>query len=144
MRRCKSLGSLIWTSAIWSQYPVFLHPEFPQGSPWGVAAVWWLLDGRYSFLPEFPQGSPAHTGGLQVPMTVTSFVYWCGRQYSISQGLHLVGQEQFNFFVYLLKFFPTLKNVIMLEMLNEKNTNGLCECQKFPSLLCFDYYTTNT
>ena len=29
----------------------------------GVAAVWWLLDGRSSFLPEFPQGSPDHIHG---------------------------------------------------------------------------------
>ena len=34
---------LICTSVICSQYPVFLHPEFPQGSPEGVAAVWWML-----------------------------------------------------------------------------------------------------
>ena len=24
---------LIYTSPIWDQYPVFSHPEFPQGSP---------------------------------------------------------------------------------------------------------------
>ena len=35
-------------------------PEFPWGSLWGVAAVWWLLDSRCSFPPEFPQGSPAY------------------------------------------------------------------------------------
>ena len=34
---------LICTWVICSQYPVFLHPEFPQGSPEGVAAVWWML-----------------------------------------------------------------------------------------------------
>ena len=39
---------------------VFSHPEFPQGSPWGVAAVQCLLYGRYSFLPEFSQGSLPH------------------------------------------------------------------------------------
>ena len=39
------------------QYPVFSHPEFPLGSPWGVAAVWWLLDGRYSLFPSWvPSG----------------------------------------------------------------------------------------
>ena len=63
---------LTGTLAIWGQYPVFSHPEFPQGSPEGVAAVWWLLNGRYSFLPECPQGSLAHTGRLQLLMTVTS------------------------------------------------------------------------
>ena len=35
------------------------------------------------FSPEFPQGSPAHVGGLQSLVTVTSFVYWYGRKYSI-------------------------------------------------------------
>ena len=40
----------ICTSALWDQYSVFAHPEFPQGPP-------------------------AHIGGLQVLMTVTSFVY---------------------------------------------------------------------
>ena len=89
MGGCKSLGrleSLMSTLAIWGHYPVFSHPEFPPGSPWGVAAVWWLLDGRYSFLPEFPQGSPAHhPWWLQLLMTVTSFVYWYGRKYSIFQ-----------------------------------------------------------
>ena len=42
---------LIRTSAIWGQYPVFSHPEFPQVSLWGVAAIRWLLDGRYSLFP---------------------------------------------------------------------------------------------
>ena len=31
--------TLICTSAIWGQYPVFSHPEFPQGASLGVAAV---------------------------------------------------------------------------------------------------------
>ena len=30
---------LICTSAIWSQYPAFLHPESPQGAQLGVIAV---------------------------------------------------------------------------------------------------------
>ena len=56
----------IGTSAIWGQDPVFSHPEFPQGSP-------------------------AHVGGLQSLTTVTSFVYWYGRQYSISHSPELFG-----------------------------------------------------
>ena len=32
------------------------HPEFPHGSPSGVATVWWLLDGRYSLLSWVPSG----------------------------------------------------------------------------------------
>ena len=31
--------SLHFTSAIWGQYPVFSHLEFPKGSPWGVAVA---------------------------------------------------------------------------------------------------------
>ena len=31
---------LICTSAVWGQYPVFSHPETPQGAPfWGGAAM---------------------------------------------------------------------------------------------------------
>ena len=30
---------LMCTLAIWGRYPVFSHPEFPQRSPQGVAAV---------------------------------------------------------------------------------------------------------
>ena len=26
---------LMCTSAVWGQHPMFSHPEFPQGSPWG-------------------------------------------------------------------------------------------------------------
>ena len=47
----------ISTSAIWGQYPAFLHPEFSQGSP--AHLQWWLL----------------------LIMTVTSFVYWYDRKY---------------------------------------------------------------
>ena len=46
-------------------YVVVSHPEFPQGSPWGVAAVQCLLYGGNSFLPELSQGSLPHVGGLQ-------------------------------------------------------------------------------
>ena len=52
MGRCKSLGSLksfLWY-AIWGKYPVFSHPDFPQGSL-------------------------APPGVLQSLMTVTSFDY---------------------------------------------------------------------
>ena len=48
---------LICTSATWGQYPLFSCPELTQGSPLGVAAVWWLLDGRYSLFPSWvPSG----------------------------------------------------------------------------------------
>ena len=66
---------LMCTSALWGQYPVFSHPEFPQGSPreWLQSEGGWMAGILSS--PEFPQGSPAHAGGLQSLMTVTSFVY---------------------------------------------------------------------
>ena len=52
------------------QYPVFSYPGFPQGSPWGVAAVWWWLDGRFSFLPESPDLSSS-------PSVVAAFADGC-------------------------------------------------------------------
>ena len=45
----------------------------------------WLMP---CFLPEFPQGWPALQSWLRLLMTATFSVYWCGRQYSISQYLH--------------------------------------------------------
>ena len=88
MGRCKGLGSL--KSSLWSAPQPSGACVFTSwvSSLWGVAAVWWLLDGRYSFLPESPQGLRAHAGRLQSLMTVTSFVYWCGRQYSIYHCLY--------------------------------------------------------
>ena len=50
---------VICNSAIWGQDPV-LYSEFLQSSLSRVAAIWWLLNGRYSFLPELPQGSPTY------------------------------------------------------------------------------------
>ena len=68
------LGSCVFTTWV------------PQSLLWGVAAVWWLMDGRCSFLPESPQGSPAHyLWWLQLLRIVTFFVHWYGRKYSISQ-----------------------------------------------------------
>ena len=33
--------------AIQRRFPLLSPPDFPQGWPWGLAAAWWLLDGRY-------------------------------------------------------------------------------------------------
>ena len=33
---------ILWTFTVWGQYLVFSHPESPQGSPLGVAVMWWL------------------------------------------------------------------------------------------------------
>ena len=64
---------LICTSAIWGPYPVFT-PWVPLGSPEGMTVVWALIEGRYSSPSQVPSGSLAHTGGLQLLMTVTSLV----------------------------------------------------------------------
>ena len=64
---------LLCTSAISGRYPVFT-PWGPLGSPEGVTVVWGLIEGRYSSPSQVPSGSLAHTGGLQLLMTVTSLV----------------------------------------------------------------------
>ena len=84
----------VCTSAIWGQLScVFTSwASFPQGSPSGMAAVWWLLDGRYSLSSWIPQDSPVHTEGLQSLMTVTSlFTNMDGSiPFSHSQDTHLL------------------------------------------------------
>ena len=82
MGRCESLVHWNHSFDMWLSY---LGPEFRVSSGLAVAAVWWLLDGRYSFLSEFPLGSRVHhPRWLQLLMTVTYFMYWFGRNYSIS------------------------------------------------------------
>ena len=71
--RLSEIIPLICTSAIWGPYPVFT-PWVPLGSPEGVTVVWALIEGRYSSPSQAPSGSLAHTGGLQLLMTVTSLV----------------------------------------------------------------------
>lgn len=45
---------LMYALVIWGQCPVLSHPK---GSPSGMTAVWWLLDGRYPFFPSWvPSG----------------------------------------------------------------------------------------
>ena len=51
---------LICTSALSGQCPVFHILSFLRAHLRELAAVWWLLEGRYSFLLESPQGSPVH------------------------------------------------------------------------------------
>ena len=53
MGRCKSLGSVKSFLSYAFSYPgllscAFSHPELPGGSPYGVAAAWYLLGHRYS------------------------------------------------------------------------------------------------
>ena len=53
---------------------MFSHPEFPQGSPCGRAAVWWRLDDRYSFLSWVSSG---FTGSLwRAAIADDILVYW--------------------------------------------------------------------
>ena len=51
------------TSAIWGQYPVFSHPEFPQTAPSVLATVWWLLDGWHSLFPSWTPSGLTVEGG---------------------------------------------------------------------------------
>ena len=50
---------LVCTSAIRGQYPVFSHPESPQGVLLGGGCI-----SRHCFHPEFPRGSPSGAGRL--------------------------------------------------------------------------------
>ena len=89
LRKCESLGSLksllTCTSPAWGRCPG-LHILCVLGAHRAERLLSQLLGGRYSLLPESLQGSPTHRGWrLQSLMTVTSFVYWYGGKYSISQ-----------------------------------------------------------
>jgi len=78
---------LICTSAFWANILCFLILSFlwAHHGEWLQSDDCWMA-GILCFLPERPQGSPAHCWqSLQLLMTVTSFVYWYGRQYFISQ-----------------------------------------------------------
>lgn len=77
--RCKGLNSLKsfpWCAPQLSGASILFSPA--EGSPSRVAAVWLLLDGRYSLSPSWvlsgPPGSPWEW--LPLPMTVTPLVYW--------------------------------------------------------------------
>ena len=77
--------AFVCNSAIWSQYSVFSHPEFPWASPWGVAALSWLLDGRY----YFPFWVSSRLTGIYWRVAIADacdiLIYWDGRKYAISQ-----------------------------------------------------------
>ena len=89
----KSLGSLksfLWYVPQLSRASIlFSHPELPQGSPWRVAEVWWLLDGRYSsfWVPSGLTKSPSMVAAIADGCYI--LVYWNGRRYSLSQLLGL-------------------------------------------------------
>ena len=91
MGRWKSLGLLklfLWYAPHLSGASIlcFHILSFLGAHRGGVAAVWWLLDGRYSFPSWVPSGL---TSSPSAVATITddcaSFVYWYGRQCSISQ-----------------------------------------------------------
>ena len=94
---------MIWTTVCSQSCFCWLFRAFPSLAAknvsnlvWVLAEVWWLLNGRYSFLPEFPQGSPsvvtcnqwwlAISGDLQSLLTVTSFLYWYEWKYPFSHS----------------------------------------------------------
>ena len=49
------ISPLISTSAVWGQYPVFSHPEFPQAAPLEVTAAY-----RQVFFASFLSSLRAH------------------------------------------------------------------------------------
>ena len=69
------ISPLRCTSATWASDPCFPVLSLPGAHLRGGAAVWWLLEGRYSFLPECPPqlstGDSYNHGGL---------VDWYGRK----------------------------------------------------------------
>ena len=70
---------LICTSALWGQYPTFVHPGSPQGVLLEVWSRAWQLAASLS--PSWvPSGLTIRSdySGLR---SVTSFIYWCDRQH---------------------------------------------------------------
>ena len=92
MGRYKSLGIL--KSFLWyaSQLSGMRCVFTSWASPGGVAAVWWLLDSRYS-----PSWVPLGLTSSHLRAVVTGdcdiLIYWCGRKYSISHS-HQEFKEQ--------------------------------------------------
>ena len=77
--------SLTGASAVRGLWPVFSHPELPQGSPWRVAAR------QRAF---FPSWAPSRLTTVHYRVAITDDcdtpVYWYGRKYSISQTQILI------------------------------------------------------
>ena len=82
-KRClKEIIPFIHTSAIWGQDPVFTSSassELSGGQR--LQSDGCRMAGILCFLPELPRASPAYAGGLQLLMTVPSFVYCYCRKY---------------------------------------------------------------
>ena len=95
MGRYKSLGSLNLFLSYAPQLSgasslCLSHPELPWGSPQGVAAVLWLLDGRYS--PSWVAWglTNSHWRAI-ITDDCDILIYWCGRKYSIFIGMLSLG-----------------------------------------------------
>ena len=55
---------------------LFSHPEFPRGSPCGMAAVWCRLDDRYSLLSWVSSGFTGSLWRASVADDYDILVYW--------------------------------------------------------------------
>ena len=97
--RGRSLGSLksfLWSAAQLSGASVLCSPFLKASSGLTFGSDCNLMASRWQvFLPPWgPLGlTSSPWGGLQSLMTVTSFVYWYGRQYSLSQNSLQVGKK---------------------------------------------------
>ena len=86
---------LIYISALWGQYPVFPHPEFPGGSPWGVAAVWKLQDGRSSPMAAgrqvfAPSRAPSRAHKLAIDSGCNCWTLWCPSYTDMEERFHFL------------------------------------------------------
>ena len=80
----------VCTSALWGQYPVFSHSEFPQDSTWGSSCSLIAARGQvfFSFLSSLGAHQITFHGGCNCWWLWPSFVYCCGWKCSISQKSH--------------------------------------------------------
>jgi len=89
MGSCKSLGSLksfFWYAPSYLGLGSCVSISWASpGSPWGGAAVWWLLDGRYSFPSWVSSGFPGPHWRAAITDACDVHVFWYRRKYSISQ-----------------------------------------------------------
>ena len=98
---------LIYISALWGQYPVFPHPEFPGGSPWGVAAVWKPQDGRRSPMAArwqvfAPSRAPSEL--TSSPSTVAVIAEHCDAPHILIWKKHSISHVQHDALICLMKW----------------------------------------
>ena len=82
MGGCKSLGSpksFLWYAPQLSGASILCFHILSQGSPYGVTAVWWLLDGRYSLPSWVPSGltsSPSAVAAITDVCDILCLLIW--------------------------------------------------------------------